>query len=78
MKYFQNTRCFAFFRVQNGLADSSWPGTAGALVPGYKGPVSVECGIQRLKSKIKSLFTRGEDQARGHITGHDGDAPGKG
>ena len=31
-------KMFAFILVQNGLADSSWPGTAGALVPGYKGP----------------------------------------
>ena len=32
------TRCFVLIIVQNGLADSLWPGTAGALVPGYKGP----------------------------------------
>ena len=34
------SRFFAFKIVQNGLADFSWPGTAGALVPGNKGPGS--------------------------------------
>ena len=32
------SRFFAFSIVQNGLADFSWPGTAGALVPGNEGP----------------------------------------